>query len=60
MAELDKDITVVRLQYDVYKQLEKSLPAPVVTSATTDHQVAFALGVQHVLKVLRDGFVIQP
>jgi len=60
MAELNNDITLVRLQYDVYKQLEKALPAPVITATTTEHQVAFALGVQYVLKVLREGFVVTP
>lgn len=49
---------VIRLQQDVYKQLEDSLPAPVVSANTTDQQVSFALGIQYVLKKLREGFVV--
>ena len=49
---------VVRLQSDVYKQLEADLPQPIVQSATTEHQVAFNLGIQYVLKKLRDGFTV--
>lgn len=49
---------IIRLQPDVYKQLEDSLPAPVVGATTTEHQTAFALGIQHVLKKLRDGYTV--
>lgn len=49
---------IVRLQPDVYKQLEDSLPSPVVSTTTTDQQVAFALGIQFTLKKLREGFTV--
>jgi Cu/Ag efflux pump CusA len=49
---------IIRLQPDVYKQLEDSLPAPVISTTTTDQQVSFALGIQYVLKKLREGFVV--
>ena len=50
---------IVRLQPDVYRQLEESLPAPAVTTQTTDLQAVYALGIQAVLKKLREGFVVQ-
>lgn len=50
---------VVRLSVDVYRQLEQSLPTPAVTVQTTDLQAGFALGIQYVLKQLREGFTVQ-
>lgn len=47
-----------RMQSDVYKRFEDSLIQPYVQTSTTDQQVAFALGIQYVLKRLRDGFVV--
>lgn len=49
---------IARLNAQVYKKLEESLPAPTPGAATTDIQAGFLLGVQHVLKKLRDGYVI--
>ena len=49
---------VAVLNWQVYQQLEKQVTRPVVTTQTTPEQVAFALGVQSVLEVLRNGFVI--
>ena len=48
---------ITRLSEDVYKQLESTMPQPFVSTTTTDLQAGFALGVQHVLGVLRRGFV---
>ena len=49
---------IVRLQPDVYRLLEESLPAPAVTTTTTDLQAGYALGIQAVLKKLREGFTV--
>lgn len=52
----EKVVTVVRLDYKVYEQLEKSLPSPV--PGIHPEQTGFALGIQAVLKKLREGFVV--
>jgi len=49
---------VVVFQRDQYKKLEAQLPAPIPSGQTTDIQAGFLLGVQHVLKMLREGFTI--
>lgn len=48
---------VVRLDSVQYSELERQLPGPVVGKDTTDLQVAYSLGVQAVLKLLREGYV---
>lgn len=48
---------VVRLDPVQYNNLERRLPGPVVGKDTTELQVAYNLGVQAVLKLLREGFV---
>lgn len=50
---------VVILNKDIYKKLEEQLPAPAPTGTTTDIQAGYLLGVQYVLKKLREGFVIR-
>lgn len=50
---------IIRLQSDVYRQLEQSMPTPAVTTQTTELQAGFALGIQYVLKHLREGFTVQ-
>jgi hypothetical protein len=47
-----------RLTKEVYEDLEKKLPAPSVQRDTTDLQAGFQLGIQHVLKLLREGYVV--
>lgn len=49
---------VIRLTDEVFRHIESKCPAPVVTHQTTDLQAGFQLGVQHVLKLLRDGVVV--
>jgi len=49
---------VVRLTPDQYRVLERSLPPPAVTNNTTDLMAGYQLGVQAVLKSLREGFTI--
>lgn len=48
---------VVRLDPVQYSELERQLPRPVVGKDTTELQVAYSLGVQAVLKLLREGYV---
>lgn len=48
--------TVHRLTPEVYRALEQQLDDARVTQQTTEGQAFFKLGVQHVLKTLRDGF----
>ncbi len=48
----------VRLTPAVYASLEKLCPPPRVTEATTDHHAGYMLGVQYVLKLLREGYVV--
>ncbi|AZQ96399.1 hypothetical protein ZPAH7B_orf00018 [Aeromonas phage ZPAH7B] len=45
---------VHRLTPEAYRELESKLPKPI---AGPNDQTAFNLGIQHVLAVLRQGFV---
>lgn len=47
-----------RLTSSAYRQLEQQCESAQVTGTTTDIQAGFKLGIQHALKLLRDGFVI--
>lgn len=53
-----KEDVLVRLDPDAYKALESKLTPPVVTSSTTDLQAGAQLGIQTVLKLLREGYVV--
>lgn len=55
MAQEQKVVEVHRLTSQAYKQLEQSLPKPV--NPTDGIAAAYNLGIQHVLSVLRNGFV---
>ena len=48
---------VVRLDPYQYSVLEGKLPGPHIGKDTTELQCAYNLGVQAVLKLLREGFV---
>lgn len=48
---------VVRLDPYQYSVLEGKLPGPYIGKDTTELQCAYNLGVQAVLKLLREGFV---
>jgi len=50
---------VVRLQSDLYLKLEQKLSRTIVTTDTTPITAAYALGVEAVLKELRNGFVVK-
>lgn len=51
--------TVAPMQWEQYVELEKKVAGSgaMVGSNTTDVQAGFLLGVQHVLHILRNGFV---
>lgn len=51
-------LVVHRLTAEAYRSLEQAVDQPHVRSTTTEQQVSFMLGQQHVLKLLRDGFVV--
>jgi hypothetical protein len=46
----------VKLDADQLRALESQLSNPMVSSQTSDLEAGFKLGIQHTLKVLRDGF----
>jgi hypothetical protein len=50
---------VVRLTPQIYRVLEERVSVTAVTSGTTELQAAWMLGVQHVLKMLREGYVLK-
>lgn len=47
-----------RLNQEVYEALERQVGRVLVTRETTDLQAGYQLGVQAVLQLLRDGYVI--
>lgn len=59
MTNTTKITEVVRLHADIYAKLEQKLSRTVVTSETTPITAAYALGVEAVLKELRNGFVVR-
>ena len=48
---------VIRLNYEQYQQLERQIGKVTITNNTSPYEVSFQLGVQFVLKVLREGYV---
>lgn len=54
-----KTVIVARLTPSMLADLEKRLPPPVVDERTTDLQAGYRLGIQHVIKLLREGYTIQ-
>lgn len=51
-------LEVTRLRADVYDKLESQLPKPVLTHERADPvHAAYLLGIQHVLGLLRQGYV---
>jgi hypothetical protein len=43
----------------MYDKLEKSLPQPACSTDATPQQVGYLLGIQHVLRVLRQGWIVR-
>ncbi len=55
---MDEEIQeVVVLSAEQYKRLEGQVLPPFVSNATRELQAGFMLGIQHVLKLLREGYV---
>jgi len=46
----------VRLTPEQYRQLEGQLVPPAVTNSTSDLMAGYQLGIQAVLKLLREGY----
>ncbi len=53
-----KVIAIYRLQQDIYKKLETKFSRIVVTEQTTAFQAGYALGIEAVLKELRNGLTV--
>lgn len=49
---------VVRLSQEMMAKLEQQLRPPITTSNTTPIEAGEIIGIQRVLKLLRDGWVI--
>lgn len=47
-----------RMNADVYSKFEASLPKPIPGQSTSDIQAGYLLGVQEVLRQLREGLVL--
>lgn len=58
MNEEKKVITVLRLEARQYAELEKRVGHIQIDGQTSELQAAYQLGIQQVLKVLRQGYVI--
>ncbi len=52
------DTPVVRMEFEVYKHLERQCSNMLVTSTTSDIEAGYKLGVATVLEKLRQGYVI--
>lgn len=50
---------VISLPLEIYHKIEKQFPRPGVTSTTSEIEAGYMLGVQAVLKVLREGHVVE-
>lgn len=59
MKPEQKELIVVRLRPDMYNELERKCKTLNVNENTTSLQAGFALGVEHVLKMLRVGYTIE-
>jgi histidinol dehydrogenase len=49
--------TVTRLDPETFAALVRALPSIAVGGQTTELQAGYQLGIQHVLNLLRDGYV---
>ncbi|KAG0163970.1 hypothetical protein DFQ30_010697 [Apophysomyces sp. BC1015] len=52
-----REQVLIRLDPEQYRTLERQVPPPVVTAQTTELQAGYQLGVQTVLKLLREGYI---
>jgi hypothetical protein len=58
MNTTPKPQVVIRLNADVYAKLEKQLSRTAVTDQTSPIAAGFQLGVEYVLKALRNNIVV--
>ncbi len=49
-----------RLEYSVYQALEKQVGLPTMGPACTELMAGYAMGAEKVLRLLREGFTIDP
>ena len=49
---------IIRLDRETYDALARQFGNPVATASTTPIQAGYLMGVQDVLRVLREGFVV--
>lgn len=59
MSNTIKERVLNRLTPEVYRELEKKLSTPLVTVQTTELLAGYLLGIQTVLKELRNGYVTE-
>lgn len=59
MQTQPKELIVTRLRPDLYAQLEKKFSTLRITETVTPLQAGYALGVEAVLKELRNGYVVE-
>jgi hypothetical protein len=52
-----RQLIVHRLSEEVFQQLVKKFPPPMVNNETSAHHAGYLLGIQQVLKVIREGIV---
>lgn len=53
-----KTITMARLTQEVYADLERTVGGILVNRETTELMAGQQLGIQHVLRLLREGYVV--
>lgn len=50
--------SLVRLEADEIRKLEAQLPQPVLNNSTTPQETGYLLGIQAVLRQLREGWLV--
>lgn len=51
-------VQVHRLSESAYQDLAKKLPKPLVSNDTSAHHAGYLLGIQYVMQILREGYVV--
>lgn len=55
----EEHVTVATLMPDVYEKIESKVSNTLISSNTSEIEAGYKMGIQHVLKLLRDGYVVQ-
>lgn len=58
VVKIRKEEVTLVLPQNVYDKFERGVANTVVTSQTSELEAGYKLGVQHVLKEIRNGFVV--